>query len=57
MRDFGFSVFEYDPFARSLSPVDRKRSDNSNCIFIRGAERIAEVLKNAPKIQIGQQWI
>jgi FkbM family methyltransferase len=57
MQGFGFSAFEYDPFVRQLSPVAGKKSDGTNTIFIRGVERIVNVLKNAPKIQVGHQWI
>jgi FkbM family methyltransferase len=57
LQGFGFSAFEYDPFVRQLSPVAGKKSDGTNTIFIRGTERIANVLKNVPKVQVGQHWI
>jgi len=57
MHGLGFSAFEYDPFARQLTPIAGKRIDGTNTIFIRGAERIAGVLKNTPKFQVGQNWI
>jgi FkbM family methyltransferase len=57
MHEYGFSAFEYDPFARKLAVVAGKKSASSNTIFVRNSERMAEVLRNAPRIQVGDSWI
>lgn len=57
MRAYGFLPFEYDPFSRELSKVAEKKSSDSNTIFIRGAERMAGVLKRAPRIRVGEVWL
>ena len=56
MHSHGFSGYMYDPFKRELSPISGK-SDATNTIFIRGAERIAALLKNAPLFQVGSHSI
>lgn len=57
MHECGFSAFEYDPFERELSSVSGKKSAGSNTIFVRDAQRMTEVLKNAARIQTGDSWI
>jgi len=57
MKDFGFSTFRYEPFARELNAVDGDDCRSGNTLFIRGERAIQTRLKQAPRILLGSVWL
>jgi FkbM family methyltransferase len=57
MKDFGFSTFRYEPFARELTAVDGDDCRSGNTLFIRGERAIQTRLKQAPRILLGSVWL
>jgi FkbM family methyltransferase len=52
MQDFGFSTFDYDPFTRTLIPLNGKNYAYGNTLFVRNPEAIAEKLAHAPSFML-----
>lgn len=57
MREFGFQMYRYEPFERTLQLVATKDVTSSNMLFSRNEEFIKRRLRSAPRLKIGSQEI
>jgi len=48
MLAHGFKTYAYDPFLRSLEPLNARKSNSGNTIFIRNEALVRERLRTAP---------
>jgi FkbM family methyltransferase len=48
----GFTPWRYDPFLRRLTPAQVPPTGTGNVLFLRGAEEIETVLKEAPAFEV-----
>lgn len=57
MENFGFKTYTYDPFQRTLIPINGKNTFSGNTLFIREETFVVERVKMAPKISLfGKQF-
>jgi FkbM family methyltransferase len=55
--DHGFRPYAYEPFDRTLKPIEHKNMSSGNTLFIRGESLVAERLRAAPTISLlGRQF-
>lgn len=52
MLDLGFKTYTYQPFEKTLIPLDGSNPSGGNTIFIRNITRITDRLHSASKIQV-----
>jgi FkbM family methyltransferase len=52
LSDHGFRSYAYDPFARSLLPINGKNLNSGNTLFLRNESIIKDRVRNAPKTSI-----
>jgi hypothetical protein len=57
MRAFGFQMYRYEPFERTLQPLASKDTPSSNILFLRNEEFIKRRLSRAPRLKIGSREI
>jgi FkbM family methyltransferase len=53
MKDFGFSTYSYDPFSRTLRPLDGKNPSCDNTLFLRNEQAVRDRISQAPRIKVG----
>ncbi len=57
MRRYGFSSYRYEPFSRELKTLDGKNCTSGNTLFVRNTEKVLEILKESPKVLVGDVLI
>lgn len=57
MREFGFRMYSYDPFRRTIKLIPTKNTDSSNTLFLRHEDFIRNRLASAPGFRIGSREI
>jgi len=57
MLGFGFRMYTYEPFSKSLKPVLKKNENMGNVLFLRNVDFISQRLANASCIKIGSMKI
>lgn len=57
MKDFGFSTYEYEPFARELRPLHGKNSSSGNTLFIRNEDLVQARIAKAPRMLVGTRQL
>ena len=57
LRRFNFHPYSYEPFERTLTPLQGKNPKGDNTIFIRDLEEAISRVKLAPKREILRTWI
>lgn len=55
MQALGFQSCDYDPFSRKIQTLDGKRPrTGNNGLFIRNPEQVSRIVRDAPKITLGE---
>ncbi|RPI95344.1 MAG: FkbM family methyltransferase [Chloroflexi bacterium] len=57
MREFGFRMYSYEPFSRTITPISAKNPDSSNTLFLRHEDFIRQRLASAPSFRVGSHEI
>lgn len=52
LNDFGFSLYAYDPFCRTLNPLNVSDVNCNNGLFVRNSDNIQERLQRAPRFAV-----
>lgn len=53
MLERGFQTYRYDPEKRALLPLQGKRSDSGNTLYVRDFERLSERVRSARRYRLG----
>lgn len=53
----GFKPYAYDPFTRTITPLQSKNTAHNNTIFIRNAAYVADRINSARKFKVGDAEI
>jgi FkbM family methyltransferase len=52
MRVYDFAPYAYDPFSRSLTPLEGKNINEGNTLFIRHKSFVQDRVQNAPPVNV-----
>jgi FkbM family methyltransferase len=53
LKEYEFSLYEYEPFSRQLRPLNGKSQTGPNTLFLRNEAHIRERLAQSPRISVG----